>query len=224
MNSDADRIEEDVQAAVAGDVAGVREEVRRITLSALSDGRLDTEALRHVMHSVVEGARRGSAGLGDRERQNLSEAMSGLDEALAAAAEATELALREAASRGSDFTRQELHRTLDDLAGLEAMFIETMRNAAKGATGFASATLQDLADHARNSGTHVGGRVAASLGQLRDTVGDLARAQFEAGAHGLRSGGALLAGMASGFLAGIAERLQPDRSARTDAEPPQPRD
>jgi len=224
MSANPDRVEQAVQAAVAGEEGDVREEVRRITLEALSDGRLDTDAVRRVMHSVMHGARQGAEALGEQGRQSLSDAMQGLDEALGAAAEATDLALREAAARGSEFSRQELRRSLDDLAGLEALFIETMKNAAKGATGFASTTLHDFAEHARSSGSYVGGKVEASLGQLRHTLGDLARAQVEAGVHGLRSGSALLANIAAGFLAGIAQRLEPEKPGKADSDPSAPRD
>ncbi len=225
MTEASDRIEQEVEEAVAGRAADVREDVRRITLEALSDGRLDTEALRRVMQAVTDGARRGAAALGDAGgRKALADAMKGLDQALASAAEATDLAVREAVSRGSEFSRKELHRALDDLAGLETMFIDTLRNAARGASGLAAETFHDLAEHARNSGTQVGSRVNDSLGRLRDAIGDLARTQFEAGAETLRSGGALLAGMASGFLAGIAERLQPDRSEDSGTGTPPSRD
>ncbi|HRP75786.1 MAG TPA: hypothetical protein PK725_05860 [Rhodocyclaceae bacterium] len=224
MSTNPDRVEREVQAAVAGGESDVREDVRRITLEALSDGRLDADAIRRVMHSVMHGAQSGTEVLGEQGRQALSEAMKGLDEALGAAAEATDLALREAAARGSEFSRQELRRSLDDLAGLEALFIETLMNAAKGATGLAATTLHDFAEHARSSGTYVGGKVEGSLAQLRHTLGDLARAQVEAGAHGLRSGSALFANIAAGFLAGIAQRLDPDRVSKTDSGRSAPRD
>lgn len=224
MSTNPDRVEKEVQAAVAGGESDVREDVRRITLEALSDGRLDADAIRRVMHSVMHGAQSGTEALGEQGRQALSEAMKGLDEALGAAAEATDLALRDAAARGSEFSRQELRRSLDDLAGLEALFIETLMNAAKGATGLAATTLHDFAEHARSSGTYVGGKVEGSLAQLRHTLGDLARAQVEAGAHGLRSGSALFASIAAGFLAGIAQRLDPDRVSKTDSDRSAPRD
>ncbi len=146
MSTNPDRVEQEVQAAVTGAQSDVREDVRRITLEALSDGRLDADAIRRVMHSVMHGAQSGT-------------------EALGAAAEATDLALRQAAARGSEFSRQELRRSLDDLAGLEALFIETLKNAATGATGLAATTLHDFAEHARSSGTYVGGKVEESLAQ-----------------------------------------------------------
>jgi len=224
MSTNLNQIEQEVQAAVAVSEGDVREDVRRITLAALSDGRLDADAIKRVMSAVLQGAQQGTQALGEQGHHALAEAMNGLDEALGVAAEATDLALREAAARGGEFSRHELRRSLDDLAGLEALFIETLKNAAESATGFAATTLRDFADHARSSGTFVGGKVRESLAQLRHTLGDLARAQVEAGAHGLRSSSALLANIAAGFLAGIAQRLEPDKTRKADSDPSTPRD
>jgi hypothetical protein len=224
VTGNAERIEEDVEAAVGGGSADVREEVRRITLEALRDRRLDTEGVKRVMQAVVDGARRGSSDLGGQGRQKLSEAISGLDDALAAAAEATDLAVREAVGRGREFSRKELERTLDGLSSLETMFVDTLRSAARSASGFAADTLNDLAEHARGSGTSVGSRVNASLSQLRKAVSEMASARLEAGAETLRSGGAALADVAAGFLAGIADRLRKEQPKHTDDDASQPRE
>jgi len=206
MNSET--IEQQVQTTLEDKTADVRDAVRQITLKALSDGQLDTVALRRVMDAVVKGAQHGAANRGEHGRQALSDAIKGLDEALAAAAEATQLALQEAAGRSSEFSRHEIERTLNDLRGLESLFIETLNDAARSATGFAEATLRDLAGHARNSGTAVDQRVTAALAQLGDAIAGTAKTQLETGTQTLRREGALLASMAAGMLAGIAERLQ----------------
>ena len=53
MSLDTDRIERDVEAAVGADTASIAERVRAITLAALTEGRLDSEALRGVMNAVL---------------------------------------------------------------------------------------------------------------------------------------------------------------------------
>ena len=63
----------------------------------------------------------------DRERtEAIREAVRGLDEALAAAAQATLLALQEAIGRGSEFSRQELKGTLDEIGAMESNFLKTL--------------------------------------------------------------------------------------------------
>ena len=59
MTHDTEKIEQDVQAALAADAAAITERVRQITLKALSDGELDGTALKQVMGAVVKGARQG---------------------------------------------------------------------------------------------------------------------------------------------------------------------
>ena len=201
-------IEQRVQAVFASEVAAISERVRAITLQALSTGALDGAALKEVMTAVVKGARQGAAQRGESGAQALTEAMHGLDAALAAAAEATQLAIHEAAGRTNEFSRQGLKRTADELAAVEALFIETLGNTARNATDFTKKTLNDLAEHARASGTAVGTRVQSALAQLTRTLADTAQAKAKAGSQALRNEGALLAGLAAGLLKGIAERLQ----------------
>ncbi|MEZ5628766.1 MAG: DUF6781 family protein [Rhodocyclaceae bacterium] len=217
MTQDTDRIAREVEDAVAADVAGVSDRVRQITLKVLSEGQLDSAALKSVMDAVVRGAKQGVERPDPRNAEALREAMHGLDQALASAAEATGLAVQEAASRSSEFSKQSLKQSLDDLGSLETLFIETLGDAARQSSGHVRETLDGLAEHARRSGTAVGGRVQAAAAQLAQAVAGITQAQLQAGAHTLRQQGALLAGIAAGFLKGVADRLQapdtPDRDA-----------
>lgn len=221
MNTDSktDTIEQEIRTAVEDDAVDVRETVRQITLKALSDGALDMAAMRRVMKAVVSGARSGAAQRPEHERQALGDAMKGLDEALAAAAQATQLAVQEAAGRTAEFSRHELGRALEDLKGLESQFLDTLSTAASGASDLAATTLRDLVTHARSSGTVVGRHVTTALGQLADTMATAAKDRADAGVGSLRQGGAALAGMAAGLLTGIAEHLQSPSGEKSRTTP-----
>ncbi|MCB1911850.1 MAG: DUF6781 family protein [Rhodocyclaceae bacterium] len=208
MTQDTDRIEDDVERAVADDTAGISERVRQITLKVLSQGQLDNTALKEVMGAVVSGARKGIKRPDEASGTALREAVKGLDQALASAAEATQLAVREATSRSSEFSRQSIHKTIHELGSVESMFIDTLGDAARESTGHVRDTLQNLAEHARNSGTAVGGRVQDALSQLTQAVADVTHEQVQAGAQTLRHQASLMAGIAAGMLKGIADRLQ----------------
>jgi len=209
--NDDDELKQRVRDAVEDDNGdNVREEVRRITLKALSEGRLDSERLKRVMRTVTQGVGSARPKTSTAERKKFAEALRGIDEALAAGAEATQLAIREAAGRGSEFSRDELKRAMDGLSGLERSFIDTVSETARDTSDFVGDVFNDFARHARSSGTQVGAHVQASLTQLSEVISSMASAQLEAGAKGLREGGALLAGMAAGFFSGVAERLQGD--------------
>lgn len=209
-------LEAQVQAEFENETTTIAEKVRAITLQALSNGELDKTSLKRVISAVIAGVQRGVAQRAEQGVPALKEAIRGLDEALAAAAEATQLALQEAAGRSTDFSRQALKNTADDLVAMESLFIEILADRAKNAAGFARATLSGLAEHARASGTAVGVQVDSALTQLTRALAETAHEQVETGAQTLRKEGALLAGLAAGMLKGIAERLQlpPENNAR----------
>jgi len=203
-----EEIEQRVQGALANDPAAIAAQVRAITLDALTRGHLDTDALKRVAAAVVKGARKGAAQLGEHGGQALKEAMRGLDEALAGAAEAAQLAIQEAAGRTSEFSRQGLKRATDELATLQTLFIETLQDAARTTQGAVQATFTELAEHARSSGSAVGQRTRIALEQLAHAVTSGAREQAKKGTEVVRHEAALLAGLAAGLLQGIAARLE----------------
>ena len=200
-------IERQIQIALKETPAAVADKVRAIALHALSSGELDIEAMKRVVSAVVAGAHQGAEHTA-QEAQVLKEGVRGLDEALALAVEATRLAFRKAADRSSEFFWQVLKKTTDDLAALELLFIETLADAAEGATGVTQATLLDLVEHACASGTAVGGRVRLALPEMTQAVADTARKQSRIGPQPLHKDAALLASLAAGMLKGIADRLQ----------------
>ena len=216
MSIDTRQIERDVEAAVGADTASIAERVRAITLAALSEGRLDGQALRAVMNAVLEGAQKGAMPVDAERSASFKEAMHGLDQAMASAAQATQLAMQEAIGRGSEFSREGLKQSLDQLSRLEGDFVAALGDAARQASGTAQATLKDLAEHARSSGTAVGARVQSAVVDLGQAMGDLARAQVQEGMRALSAQAELLASMAAGVLRGLADRLQPDSSAAKD--------
>ncbi len=222
MSKDIEGLERDVETAVDHDPASIAERVRAITLATLAEGRLDAAALKEVSAAVLRGAQKGVARPGAERGEALKEAVRGLDEALAAAAQATQLALQEAAGRSGEFSRQELKRSFDELGTLEADFVNTLAEAARNASGHAQTTLRELAEHARTSGTAVGTGVAGAAAQLARAFAGLARDQVESGAQTLRNEAGLLAALASGLLRGIADRLQPP--AADPAAPEEKRD
>jgi len=203
-----EEIERQVQDAVATEPAAIADQVRAITLDALTRGHLDRDALKRVTAAVVKGAREGAAPLGEDGGRALKEAMRGLDEALAGAAEAAQLAIQEAVGRSSEFSREGLKRAVDDLATLQTLFLETLQVTARETKGVAQATFTELAEHARRSGSAVSRRVRTALEQLPHAMEEGARDQTKKGVKVLRHEAALLAGLAAGLLRGVAARLE----------------
>ena len=199
-------LEQEVRSALADDPATIAQEVRSLTLRALTEGKLERGAVQRVVRAVVAGATLGAQEANDGHTA-LKEAMQGLDEALAAAAQATRLTLEEAIANAGAFSRQTLLSRMEDLSTLESLFIETVSQTASSAAGFARSTLNDVADHSRASGSAVGLSVKEGLSTLgralAETVGD----QVDVTAAMLQKEAALMASITSGVLRGIADRL-----------------
>lgn len=204
---DADQVQEEVQEAV-GKGADISDAVRKITVDALSKKHLDTESIKSTVRNVLEGAKMGVVDDGGNVKAAFQQVTQGLDEALAQSAEASKLAIEETTGRIQDFSKQDLKRALDELSGLEDLFIETISEAAKSSQGVVSETFNDLVIHAKNNGTAVGKRIASDVGVLREKLGQAGKEQASEITDAARSFSANVASAASGFLAGIAEALQ----------------
>ena len=217
MTQDSQRIERAVQAALEAEPAHIAERVRTITLAALTRGVVDTQALREVTQAVLRGAQAATPSLAAGQTEAIKDAVRGLDEALASAAQATQLAMQEAIGRSGEFSREGLKQSVDQLSRLEGDFVAALGDAARQTSGVAQATLRDLAEHAGRSGTAVGARVQTAVLELGHAMSDLARAQVDSGMRALGAQTELLAGMAAGVLRGLADRLQQDGFAKNAA-------
>ena len=202
--------------AAVEDGININEAVRDITLEALSDGHLDSQKIREVIRAVLQGVSLGAKGKDDRAEQALREAMAGVDEALAKSAEASKLAIEEAAGRIKEFGSQDLKQGLDDLRALEEMFLDTVKNIARASDGTAGELLNDMEQHARNTGTAVGTTAKTVVEKLSGELEKNVRENVTAGTDTAMKVGNQLSQAAAGFLEGIAERLK--KSDTTEKE------
>lgn len=205
--SGADQVQDSVQEAVRKN-EDISEAVRKITIEALSKKSLDYDSIRSTVRNVLEGAKMGAVNDGGKVKAAFQEVARGLDEALAQSAEASKLAIEETAGRVRDFNKQDLKRALDELSGLEDLFIETIGDAAKSSQGMLTEVFTDLANHARTNGTVVGKRIAEDVSMLRNKLGQSGKEQASELTDAAKMFSANVASAASGFLAGIAETLQ----------------
>ena len=196
----------------------IQAEVRKLTLEALGKGNLEKDRIKAVVQSVLEGAQVGSQEKGENLKSALSQAVNGLDEALVKTASATKLAIQEAAGHVKEYTQHDIKRALDDLEGLETTFIDVIKDVANSSTELASRILNDLASHAKNSGTAVGKKSSESLATLRDQLKQLGKESFMAGADAAKSVSVRIARASSGFLAGLADTIEGGHRKDTPAD------
>ncbi len=191
----------------------IQETVHRITLKAMNANSLDLESMRRIITAVIQGVRDGAQHQLQHTNEQthsaktqITEAVTGLDSALARFAEASKLALEEAASRAQKFSDKELSRTRTDLESLEDLFVDTLQDTAKVTQGLVSETLHDLGKHAKNNGTAVGEQLKETLSILTQQMTAVGHAQLEAGAHLAISTADFIQKIASGVLDGMKDK------------------
>ncbi len=214
-SNDTTKLEAEVRSAVAqGD--NVQETVQHLTLAALSAQIHDLASLRRIMTAVMQGAREGAqqklqqtTAQTHTAQTQLTDAVAGLDAAPAQLAEASKLAVEEAAGRAQKFSHEELARARADIESLETLFLETLQVSASAAKGLVADTLHDLASHAKRNGTAVGTQLKDTLTTFTQQMTSAGHAQLEAGVQLTHATADLLRKIAAGVLSGLAERVKP---------------
>ncbi len=195
--------ESEAAASAADDV---RRRVREAVLNAVNTRTLRLGEVRRAVDAALAGAARGVKSVSvDRQGTVLSETVSGVSDAVARAANATRLALREAESRGQRFADEDLKRTADDLRVLDEMLVETVRSFAarssaemKGATG-------DLVDHTRRTTEDARKDVMAALEAAMREPGKLVGETGKAATDLAREGVGSIFQVASGLLGAVGD-------------------
>lgn len=204
------RIRSNAAAATRRD-GDIREKVRDLTLRALRNRTFKPEEMKAVLKAMTEGITLGAAKRSDDVRAALSQAFSGLDDAVAKAAEASHLALRELAARTRDLNDREVRRGLANLRRLEKDFLATVEKVARSAQPKVKQELHDILVHAQRTGTDTGGKVAATLSDFSTTMGSIMADSARAGIHTTRDVSARFTELVSGLLTGMADALQGKR-------------
>jgi hypothetical protein len=185
----------------------IYQRVRAITLKALTERELDTDNIKSVVESVLKGMSAGISSQYEPAKEAFKQSVDAVDDALKKTAEASKLALEEAASNVEEFSRHDLKQTTEDLKSLENLFLETMEKVARESNETVSGIARDFISHARQNGTAVGKEtqiVLEALNKLRHRGQDAVLSSAAATTS-------TLAKIASGILSGIAESLNPEK-------------
>lgn len=182
----------------------VHQKIKAITLKALRERQLDMENIKDVAEAVSNGITEGVNSQNEQAKEIFAHAASALDAALAVAAEASKLAIEEAASRVNEYSHHDLNDATQDLQDMEALFLDTLEKAAKGGNQIVSDIAGDFVNHARQSGTAIGNQVLTAL----ETLKALPHWGKESVVSSTVAATITLAQIGGGILAGIAESLQ----------------
>lgn len=191
----------------------VKETVHRLTLKAMNAKNIDPVSLQRIVTAVLQGVHDGAAqrlqhaaDQTQAAKSQVIDAVAGLDAALAGFAQASKLAVEEAASQAKKFSDKELTRTRSDLEGLENLFLDTLHQTATAAQGLLSDVLHDLGRHAKNNGTAVGSQLKETLATFAQQIASVGHAQLETGTTLAHTTADIIGKIASGMLSGISDQ------------------
>ena len=202
-------IKEAVGAAVESGT-DVHQKIKAITLKALTSRQLDMDNIKSVTDAVGKGIDDGMATHGAQAKEVFTQAATALDDALAIAAEASKLAIEEAAAKVADYSQHDLNEAIKDLQGREGLFLDTLAKIARSNNQVAADIVSDFIAHTRQSGTAVGKQTLIALDALKD-LPQISKRIIVSGAVATTS---TLAQIGSGLLLGIAESLQSSQSKK----------
>jgi len=186
----------------------IRERVKGLTSQVLQQGRIDPEAVRDIVRTVIGGAPDSVALGGAEARELFANTLRKLDEALMNSARGTHEALQQLATRGKDFTDNDLKEALVQLRQLEQDYTAAANRIVEAMSGNLRREMMEIAAHAQNLGVEASARVASMMGELAEGVG------VTPGMAKIRDAGVRMALLASGVLAGVADALRDQSKAK----------
>jgi CII-binding regulator of phage lambda lysogenization HflD len=185
----------------------IRQRVKELTSQVLQQGRMDPDAVRDVVRAVIGRTPSEIAASAGDARELFAAAVRELDEALTKSASATHSALQQLASRGKDFTDNDLKEALVSLKKLEEDYVAATSRVAEAMSGNLRRQMTELAAHAQNLGVEASARVATMMGEFASNMAS-------PGLATVRGASARMALLASGLLAGIADALSDQAEAK----------
>jgi polyhydroxyalkanoate synthesis regulator phasin len=198
-------------AAAAGEDQPIRERVKDLTSQVLQQGRLDPEAVRGVVNAVLGRAAGSTAASGAKARELFADTVRQLDDALVKSASATHSALQQLASRGQDFTDNDLKDALVSLRKLEEDYAAVASRLAEAMSANLRREMTEIAAHAQNLGVEASVRVANVMGEFANSLGAAG-----SGLAAVRGASARMAMLASGVMAGVADALRERTEVKKD--------
>lgn len=188
----------------------IRQRVKGLTSQVLQQGRLDPEAVRDVVRTVI-GRTPGKTDVGGADAEELfAGAARELDDALMKSASATHSALQLLVSRGKDFTDNDLKEALVSLRKLEEDCEAAANRITEAMSGNLRREMTELAVHAQNIGVEASARVANVVGEFASGM------RATPGLVTVRGAGVRMALLASGVLAGVADALRDQSETKKD--------
>lgn len=208
---DAGQVKAEAREAAA-EKRDVRERIRTIIVDQVGAGRFGISAIGEITRAVVDGVSEAVSELAPEDRESvLRQVVDGVGDAFSATAQATQLTLEEAQSRGERFAQEDVRGAIRQLADLQRLYMDTVLDTLERARIEASGQMRDFIEHARRANQRVQPSIQEALHAATEHPIKFAG---EAAATGLKAvpqaAGMLLQAM-SGVLQGAGELLMEGR-------------
>jgi len=187
----------------------IRERAKELMAQVLQRGRVDPEAVRDIVRAMIGGSPGNVALSGTEARELFAGAIRKLDDALVNSANATHDALQQLASRGKDFTDNDLKEALVSLRRLEQDYMAAANRIAEAMTSNLRREIMELTVHAQNVGVEASAGAASVISRFAEGVGGTP------GMKTMRDASVRMALIASGVLAGVADALRDRPEAKS---------
>lgn len=188
----------------------LRTAVREVTLNALRGRELTLDQIKRVVKNVTEGVNLGVAGSKMDAERVMTEAVSGMDEAVLKAVQANHLALQQLSTQRSGGSQ--MQRALDELERLEDEFLNTMRDATKKGSQQLREQWSRVLQQKEAAGTETQAQIEQTLEQFGTRMRDAMRQQRRMAVKATEAMAANFATLASGILIGLTEGLEQGKS------------
>ncbi len=185
----------------------IRGKVRELASQALKGGQMDPRGVEEVVRTVTDGMGRPAEPSPAETRQALLNDLQAVSERLSASSDAAQAALARIASRGSDFTENDLKEALAAFRDMQFAYAETVSRVADVASGNIQRELRALAGQGPLLGLETGARAATVMTEFANRMAVVSREGAASGIGAAKDYGARMSMLASGVLAGIADAL-----------------
>jgi len=191
----------------------IRERVRELTAQVLAGGKLDPEGVKEVVRAMSGGAIRPPLD-STEAREAFAEALRGLNQALQTSSRSAHEALEVLASRGKDFSDNDLKNAFAALQQLQGDYVAAANHVADATAGNIRRDLVDLTLHAQRVGADASVRIAQMMSEFANRMNDSYRKRTVPGFETVREYGASMSLFTSGVLAGFADALRQQSQAK----------
>jgi uncharacterized protein DUF6781 len=183
----------------------LRETVCDLTLKALQARELNLKQINGVVGSIAQGINTGAASNKKDMKNVLSDAFSGMDDALLKVVEANKIALQKLTEGGASFEDSSVKKALTDLEKIEDQFLSAIQKASNDASEKVKQNWKTILDKMPHGTTVTGAKIDETLSaqsrQMRETV----RASRETSLKTVHALTQNYATLVSGVLMGLSE-------------------